>query len=483
MIQQKMARHHGGGSGDHRKAPTVPLLLWWSGTTATFMFVIVLRTHLAVVSRFQQPNKAMTMFSSGDDIGMDDFAHNNHNSNNNAAHSIVTQLSRHTSRRNSNKAIETKRPTGRFSNTWSFTAEEQQVVAPMAAVFGASSSSWDELHGKKCQRSTYDNLSALQEYISSLDLYIVSHGGLGSNALMDHLDAHTSLKVKVKQQQNDTDTTTDTDSSSLYHSSCHLGNPAFVALVRHLRQEQHQQQQRQDAATGSKRRMIPPTLVIVGDFWNAFQSMKRRTWLNMNIAKNLYGSQACRSKWENSLPLFPTDPAGIKMMMLAHIVAAQQQQQQQQPEDAAPIVFLQAPYTRESIVQALQLLFPPTIPASASVERHLDGFQVRQRGTQYKTVAAAKQVGATSTSTSSSSSGSPTPTGQEAATADVDPLLRLYQPYEALEDILTRMPRAWMASDTPRELLDYLVKEFSMNDMPFAGEKTRMNDRSGNNPV
>jgi hypothetical protein len=267
------------------------------------------------------------------------------------------------------------------------------------------------------------------------------------------------LKVKVQQQNDTTDSDTTT---SLYQSSCHLGNPAFVALVRHVQQQQ--QQPKTQPAGSNNRRRIPPTIVIIGDFWNAFQSMKRRTWLNMNIAKNLYGSQACRSKWENSLPLFPTDPAGIKMMMLAHIVAAQtqqpqqqqqQQQQRQQSEAAAPIVFLQAPYTRESILQALQLLLSPssggantndksipTTPVSASVERHLAGFQVRPRGTQYKTAAAAAKQ------------------QQQQQQQIADPLLELYQPYVALEDILTRMPSAWNALDTPRELLDYLVKEF-----------------------
>jgi hypothetical protein len=443
MIQRKMARHH-----DTNKAP--PLLLWWSGVTVTFMFVIVLKTQLAVVSRYQ-PKSTITMFSSS---SADDFIHSNSNKN----HSILVPPSR------SNKTLETinrqQRPiTGRFSNTWNFTEQEQHVVVPMASVFGSSSShSWDELYGKNCQQTTYDNLPALQEYISSLDLYIVSHGGLGSNALIDHLDSHTSLKVK----KHDDTTTAD---PLLYYASCHLGNPAFVALVRHL------QQQHQDGSTTTQQRRIPPTLVMVGDFWNAFQSMKRRTWLNMNIAKNLYGSQACRSKWENSRTIFPKDPAGIKMMMLAHIVAAQQQQQQQQDSNsaasaAAPIVFLQAPYTRESILQALQLLLLPatgstqddipssSAPSSSSIERHLEGFQVQQRGTKYKTVADAKQD-----TLASSTRSSPTGIGQVPVGA-VDPLLELYQPYEALEEILTRMPRAWKAADTPRELLDYLLEEF-----------------------
>jgi hypothetical protein len=457
MIQRNMARHHGSSGGGARKAPL--LLLWWSGITATFMFVIVVRTHLAAAVSRYQPNNTMALFSStaGDTmIGTDDFVHSNNKKN----HSILAQLSsRDTPFRSKSKTIDhaSKRPnSARFSNSWNFTAQEQHaVVAPMASVFG---SSWDELHGKKCQQTTYDNLPALQDYISSLDLYIVSHGGLGSNALIDHLDSHTPLKVK--QQLNDTDT-----DPLLYYASCHLGNPAFVALVRHLQQQQQQLEE------GASRRRMPPTLVIIGDFWNAFQSMKRRTWLNMNIAKNLYGSQACRSKRENSLAIFPNDPAGIKMMILAHIIAAKQQQLQQQPQPeassaASPIVFLQAPYTRESILQALQLLLLPatgstqddTTPSASSIERHLEGFKVRQRGTPYKTVADTRQVAAVSSTPSGNSP--TTSTGQQVVVVVVDPLLELYQPYEALEDILTRMPRAWKASDTPRELLDYLLEEF-----------------------
>jgi hypothetical protein len=86
-------------------------------------------------------------------------------------------------------------------------------------------------------------------------------------------------------------------------------------------------------------------------------------------------------------------------------------------------VFLQAPYTKESIHAALTLLGKPDLV------HQMDNFSIRERGNY----------------------------SQDANL----PLVPLYQPYYRLEEILGEMPSAWKASDTPHKLYSYLLAEFS----------------------
>jgi hypothetical protein len=91
-------------------------------------------------------------------------------------------------------------------------------------------------------------------------------------------------------------------------------------------------------------------------------------------------------------------------------------------------VILQAPYTKESINDALTLLGKPELV------HQMEGFSVRERGNY----------------------------SQDAG--EFVKLLPMYQPYQRLEEILEKMPRAWKASDTPRHfapLYSYLLAEFS----------------------
>jgi hypothetical protein len=390
-----------------------------------------------------------------------------------SSHSSKQSLLEAMHQRNHSTIIVDKRPSSKFSKTWNLTVEQQVLLEPMAAIFkvgtnfnattsSTSVSVWHALYGLACQQATFGNVAPLVDYISSLDLYILSHGGIGSNALVDHLDQHSSLTVKIKDNSKSRNKKA---KKKFYDYSCHLGNPVLVGLVRlPQQQQQHLLLPR-----------IPPTLVIIGDFYNAFCSMKRRGWLNMNIAKNLYASQYCRTQWQYHLQQhgaatagpFSTDPAGIKIMMLSHIfVASKNRTAAAAPRDkdsSSPIVFLQAPYNRESIVQALELLLLVSPPSSSlanengiinnadnnnntnnnntnriDVQKHIDGFEVRPRQQHYNH--------------SNSSIGS--------NNSNLDDLHALYKPYIQLEDILSRMPRAWTAADTPHELYDYLLAEF-----------------------
>jgi hypothetical protein len=91
-------------------------------------------------------------------------------------------------------------------------------------------------------------------------------------------------------------------------------------------------------------------------------------------------------------------------------------------------VILQAPYTKESINDALTLLDKPDLV------HQMEDFSVRERGNY----------------------------SQHAD--EFVKLLPMYQPYQRLEEILAEMPRAWKASDTPSKfspLYSYLLAEFS----------------------
>ncbi len=91
-------------------------------------------------------------------------------------------------------------------------------------------------------------------------------------------------------------------------------------------------------------------------------------------------------------------------------------------------VILQAPYTKESINDALTLLGKPDLV------HQMENFSVRERGNYSQD------------------------------TNEFVKLLPMYQPYQRLEEILGEMPRAWKTSDTPSRfspLYSYLLAEFS----------------------
>jgi hypothetical protein len=132
--------------------------------------------------------------------------------------------------------------------SWEFSANKTALLSRSISTFR---SIWHEVQGQECQKIVMKRLPRLQRHVNSLDIYVVSHGGVGSNAIIDYMEQNTSLHAKG-------------DDEELYRQSCHLGSPVWVPLVR---------------------QQPTPTLVLIGDFWRALCSMKKRKWLRMNIAK------------------------------------------------------------------------------------------------------------------------------------------------------------------------------------------------------
>jgi hypothetical protein len=131
---------------------------------------------------------------------------------------------------------------------WEFSSNETEILSRSIPVFR---SIWHDIQGQECQKTILERLPRLQRHVNSLDIYVVSHGGVGSNAIIDYIEQNTSLHAKG-------------DDEEMYRQSCHLGSPVWVPLVR---------------------QQATPTLVLMGDFWRALCSMQKRKWLPMNIAK------------------------------------------------------------------------------------------------------------------------------------------------------------------------------------------------------
>jgi hypothetical protein len=131
---------------------------------------------------------------------------------------------------------------------WELSSNETFILSKSIPVFR---SIWHDIQGQECQKTIVERLPRLQRHVNSLDIYVVSHGGVGSNAIIDYIEQNTSLHAKG-------------DDEEMYRQSCHLGSPVWVPLVR---------------------QQATPTLVLMGDFWRALCSMKKRKWLPMNIAK------------------------------------------------------------------------------------------------------------------------------------------------------------------------------------------------------
>jgi hypothetical protein len=131
---------------------------------------------------------------------------------------------------------------------WEFSSNETALLSRSIPVFR---SIWHDIQGQECQKTIVERLPRLQRHVNSLDIYVVSHGGVGSNAIIDYMEQNTSFHAKG-------------DDEEMYRESCHLGSPVWVPLVR---------------------QQATPTLVLMGDFYRALCSMNRRKWLPMNIAK------------------------------------------------------------------------------------------------------------------------------------------------------------------------------------------------------
>ncbi len=170
----------------------------------------------------------------------------------------------------------------------------------------ADPSEWSE----RCGKSIIDNPEAFQQYLGSLDLWVVSHGGVGSNALHNYFEQNTNITIRVKTRDD------------LHGGTCHLANPDIVSQIR------------DDNV---------PTLVIFGDILSSMASQSRRSILTMNTAKMRCGDATMKQSLKWNLEAFPEDPAAFIMMQRTY-------------QRLDNVVIIKAPYTNAAIVRALEIL-------------------------------------------------------------------------------------------------------------------------------
>jgi len=128
--------------------------------------------------------------------------------------------------------------------------------------------------------------------IGDIDIWVVSHGGVASNAICDHLE---SQGIRCR--------------------------PANYGLICH---KQH---------PGGK--LGIPILVIHGDYLDAIKSMDRRKYLTANASKMLLGIDAPEIPLKRFLNSYPEDPIGFKVFLESF----------KDSEDE--VYFLEYPYSNE----------------------------------------------------------------------------------------------------------------------------------------
>lgn len=145
----------------------------------------------------------------------------------------------------------------------------------------------------------------LQQYVKSLDLWILSTGGVGSNALVNYF-ASKNLVVQPDMRK--------------YQWTCHYPSPLSETT---------------------------PTLFIFGDYPRSLLSVHRQGYLGLNAHKYIYGRDDCTERTtldriiKRAQECDHRDPLGLFHMIHAHLQTA---------------VFVRYPYTKESIAEALRRL-------------------------------------------------------------------------------------------------------------------------------
>ena len=153
----------------------------------------------------------------------------------------------------------------------------------------------------------------------SIDLWVVSHGGVASNALCDHLQ---DRGIRTRPQN--------------YGLICHKQHPG-VSIGK-------------------------PILVIHGDYLDAIRSMDRRKFLTANAAKMCLGINAPEIPLSRFLQSFPNDPIGFSVFLESFKNAKQ--------NDIDKVAFLRYPYSNEDAKIALN---------SIGIDVDLIGFKLRER--------------------------------------------------------------------------------------------------------
>jgi len=157
----------------------------------------------------------------------------------------------------------------------------------------------------------------------SIDVWVVSHGGVASNALCDHMQSQ-GLRTRPDN----------------YGLICHKQHPG--------------------TSIGK------PVLVIHGDYLDAIRSMDRRKFLTANAAKMCMGINAPEIPLSRFLQSFPDDPVGFSMFLESFRNAKE--------NNLDKVAFLRYPYTNQEAILAFE---------SIGVEVDMSGFSLRERKKKY----------------------------------------------------------------------------------------------------
>ncbi len=138
---------------------------------------------------------------------------------------------------------------------------------------------------------------------NNFDLWIVSHGGVASNALCDYLE---EKGIKTRPEN--------------YGLICHKSHPGTSVDI--------------------------PILVVYGDYEKSIRSMDRRGFLSANATKMRFGMNLPEIKLERLIHNYPADPLGIKFFLDSFAYAKN--------ENLDNIQFLEYPYREKTLEGVLR---------------------------------------------------------------------------------------------------------------------------------
>tara|TARA_B100001971_G_scaffold178386_1_gene173270 strand:- start:1596 stop:2342 length:747 start_codon:yes stop_codon:yes gene_type:complete len=152
-----------------------------------------------------------------------------------------------------------------------------------------------------------------------LDIWIVSHGGVASNAICDYLEK-TGLRTRPEN----------------YGLICHKQHPGAPLNI--------------------------PILVLYGDYDAAIKSMARRKYLSANATKMRFGLDIPELSLRRLISSFPEDPLGIIGFLNSFKIAKE--------DGLDDIEFLRYPFTNQDAKAAL---------ARLGLDVSMDAFVLRKR--------------------------------------------------------------------------------------------------------
>ncbi len=141
--------------------------------------------------------------------------------------------------------------------------------------------------------------------VNSIDLWVVSHGGVASNAICDFLEING---IRTRPDN--------------YGLICHKMHPGSGVNI--------------------------PILVVYGDFEFAIKSMDRRKYLTANATKMRYGMDIPEINLKRLIETKPEDPLGIIDFLNSYLIAKK--------EEIDKVEFLEYPYKIKDAEEKLKKL-------------------------------------------------------------------------------------------------------------------------------